>query len=68
MPIESVDFAQCNKMLIKGAVSLCWECWKYRCAALHSPEVRIQQLKKGIKSINEEAISGSIVNYDKYVN
>ena len=68
MPVECIDFTQYNKVLIKKAVVFYCECWNNRCVVLHSPEVRKQYLRKEIKAIKLEAMSGSIENYNRYVN
>jgi len=68
MPIECIDFTPCNKVLIKKALNFYSECWNNRCVVMHSPEVRKQHLRKDIKAIKLEAISGIIQNYNRYVN
>ena len=35
---------------------------------LHSPEIRKQRLSIEIKSINSEAMNGTIVNYNMHIN
>ena len=60
MPVESVNFDQCNRVLIKKALDFCCECWNNRCVVLHSPEVRKQHLIKDTKAIKLEAMTGII--------
>jgi len=67
LPIECIDFTPYNKVMIKKAVDFYSACWNNRCVVMHSPEVRKQYLRKELKAIKLEAMSGTIENYNRYV-
>ena len=68
LPLESINFSKCNKVLVHKAAELCSECWRLRCNVLYSPEHTKQSLNKEIKEIKEKVAKGVKVNYERHVN
>ena len=68
MQLESMDFSQCNKVLIKNTVDFYFEYWRNRCMVLHAPESIKQHLRKETQAIKLEVISGSNKNFNRCVN
>ena len=67
-PVESTDFTQHNKVLIKKDVNFYCEYWNNRRVVLHTLEVRKYYLRKETQEVKLEALRGSIKIYNRHVN